>query len=641
MPRLSRLNRLSRRSALGLAASWALATPARAQLAAPPPTDTLTDAPFIDSFGPVGGADDTPTFAAALRSGAPFRLRPRSYRIAGPLIAQNVPVIIHGTPGATRLVGTGLATGIWFAINTNAVIDIDGITFDGNGAKTGSGVGMLVITGSPTSCSLRRCAVMRASNAAGLLISVATDGPDDPLLVLDQVEAGGNAGEGIWLEHGVNAQMTALRLHTNKASGLRCHRFANRVGSPIRRIVVRDSFAWRNGLAGFAIGTYNEAPGGQPVVLGPSLPDVVDVTLASLFAWNNTGYGIFADADDVRVSGCRTRSNGENGGICANARRCTIDDCQVSDERGFGIDTGGSYEVAITRCRVATIAGTGLNPGGSYMTTGSDNHITGCTGAAIAIWNTEYGGGAWLQFQANHVRFSNTTIDISRLAGGHAIVVRDGARNVVLDGLDIVSNAADGKPAPGPERVLYAATAAIRVTNARFNGASRFLVTPTAGVLDIPDIAETVFLPAGNQALTRIQTATAASVGTGIGWITVTTTGRGYDATTTATLEGDGDIAAVGKLVPNVWTGGGGRLIGFRLPRPGRGFTRASVRLAGPGTGAVVAVQIGIPIPAERRLLLVFPGGGKLSGSLPPITVPPGGTVALMEFNGAWIAAPR
>jgi hypothetical protein len=42
-----------------------------------------TDAPFIDAFGPVGGADDTATFNAALRSGKPFRLRGQAYSWGG------------------------------------------------------------------------------------------------------------------------------------------------------------------------------------------------------------------------------------------------------------------------------------------------------------------------------------------------------------------------------------------------------------------------------------------------------------------------------------------------------------------------------------------------------------------------------
>ncbi len=620
---------IARRATLLMATAALLPLPAMAQ-------GTGDDAPYIDSFGPVGGADDTATFNAALRSGKGFRLRATSYKVAGPVLAQNVAVHMHGVPGASRIVGTGLQAGSWFRIDTKEVIDISGVIWDGGGAHTGADAGMVSIVGAPAACTLRQCGVLRGSGPTGLLIAVAADGGEEALMVLDQIEAARNGGSGIWIEHGANWRLSGLRLHDNKGAGIQCHRFGTRTGAPLKRLTIADSFAWKNGQSGFAIGNYNEAPGGQKMVLGPNLPDVVEATLVNLYSWGNGGYGIYADAENLRLTGCRTRANWENGGIDANARHCTIEDCEVSNERGFGIDTGGAYEVRISRCRVTDIEGAGINPGGSYLITGSDNIVLGCTGPAVAIWNTEYGGG-WFQYQMNHLRFTNTTLDISRLKAGHAIEVRDGARDIVFDGLDIISS---GPGAPGPERVLYAATATITVRHARFNGAGRITVAPQGGVLTVPDIADAVVLPPGLQTLTQVRTASMASVGTGIGWIAVDEPGTGYDPTaSTAVLEGDGDVAGVGKLVPNVWTGGGGRLIGFRLSAPGKNFTRAAVRLGGPGTGAKVRVQLGIPLPSERRLTLFFPDGGRLAGLLPAVAVNAGGVVELVELNGKWSLA--
>ncbi len=624
---------LSRRAALALVAAGM----SRTAVAQP----GLADAPFIDAFGPVGTADDTATFNAALRSGEPFRLRARAYSLAGPVANGGAAVVMHGVPGATRLVCAGLASGTWFRLQTGRTIDIDGVTWDGGGARTGSDVGMVAIGGDPAACALRRCAFLRGSNPAGLLLSLAAGGPDNPLITLDAIEAAGNAGSGIWIEHGVNMVLTALRLHDNREGGLRCQRYGNRAGAPLRRLVVRDSFAWNNGQGGFGVGVYNEAPGGSPAVLGPNLPDAVDATLADLFAWNNGGYGIYAGAENVRIIGCRTARNGPDGGIAANAKRCVIQNCEVTEERGFGIDVGGSYEVDVSQNRLVEIDGVGINAGGGYMVTGSDNRMIGCTGPAVAVWNTEYGGGGWLQYRMNHLRLVGTTIDMSRLADTFAIDVRDGASNIAFEGVDAVEARRDGRPPRGPGRVLRAATRSIRIGNIRYNGSGRLAVQPEAGVLTVPDMADSVVLPAGAQTLSQVRTQTMARVGTGIGWIAVTEGGRGYDPMRSgAVLEGDGDVAAVGKLEPNIWTGGGGQLIGFRLRAPGTGFTRATVRMTGPGSGARIAVQIGIPLPAERRLRLLFPGGGRLSGGLPAASIPPGGTIELAEYDGRWTLGP-
>jgi hypothetical protein len=283
---------------------------------------------------------------------------------------------------------------------------------------------------------------------------------------------------------------------------------------------------------------------------------------------------------------------------------------------------------------VSDIDGAGFNPGGAVKVTGRGNRVSGCTGPAFSIWNNEWGGG-WFPYTLAHVHFIETTIDISRMGNRHAIEVRDGGLDVVFDGLDVTTRAGQG-----PESVVYAQAREIAFRRTRFNGASQLPVRPQGGVLTVPDMAETVILPAGSQSLTAIRTVTAALIGNGIGWISVSDPGRGYDPLhSAAALEGDGQVAAVGKLVPCIWTGGGGQLVGFRVPSPGSGFTRAAVRMSGPGGGAKIEVHIGVPIPAGKRLRLLFPGGGQLGGTLPPARVNQGGMVDLLENGGRWVLA--
>ncbi len=592
------------------------------------------DPPFIDDFGPVGAADDTATFNAALRSGKPFRLRGQNYRVAGPVSNNGAPVTVAGVPGRTRISCAGLASGTWFHLASKGDIDIDGVIWDGNGVRTGSDAGMVGISGEPPVLSIRRCGFLHATNPAGLVVSVNANGADSARGTIKDVEAAGGAGAGIWIEHGVNLELSALRLHDNKNSGIRCARYANRSGSVLRHIVLRDSRAWANGLGGFEVGTYNEAPGDGPAVLGPRLADVIEVTLQNLIATGNQGYGIAAYAENVRIIGCHTSENGEQGGIDVSSRHCLIESCEVTRERGFGIDTGGCEDIQLIANRVSNIDGAGFNPGGSIKVRGRGNRVSGCTGPAFSLGNNEWGGG-WFPYTLADVQFVDTTIDISRLGGRAAIEISDGGVDLLFDGLDVT-----GRADQRAERVVYAQTRGITFQRCRFNGSTELPALPTAGMLTIPDMAESVVLPPSRQVVTSIRTASAAQVGSGIGWISVSEPGSGYDPQrSVATLEGDGTVPAGSKLVPCIWGGGGGQLVGFRVSAPGSGFTRASVRMSGPGSGARIEVHIGVPIPAGKRLRLIFPGGGQLSGMLPHISVPPGGAVGLTESRGRWILA--
>jgi hypothetical protein len=155
----------------------------------------LGDAPFIDAFGPVGTADDTATFVAALASGKPVRLRAATYRVRGPVRVRNPVVMLHGTPGLSRIEATGLETGPWFRIESDGLVDFQGIIWDGAGAATGNDVGMVSVLGTPETCAFRRCAIRRSTTPAGLLLSLNPEGADEPMLVLDEVQAGGNRSQ--------------------------------------------------------------------------------------------------------------------------------------------------------------------------------------------------------------------------------------------------------------------------------------------------------------------------------------------------------------------------------------------------------------------------------------------------------------
>lgn len=612
-------------AALGVRPAWALAPSAEA-------------ARPIESFGKVGGADDTATFEAAARSGEPFRLAGRSYRVAGPVRIHAGVFAMYGVPGVTRILCAGAGKGAWFQLDSTGVVDVEGVIWDGDGRAGADAPGMVVLSGAPRWLSLRRVGVMRSTGAAGLLLSLDAEGKAEPAaLDLREIEAGHNAGAGIWVEHAASLLASGLRLHDNKAAGIRFNRFANRAGTPVRRVVLRDSFAWGNGGAGFAVGVYNEAPGGQAKVAGPNLADAEDVDLAGLFAWGNGGYGVAVQGQHVRLAGSRTWRNGPHGGVVANARRCRIVGCTVRDEREFGIDAGGSDEVDVSDCRVLDIAGTGLNLGGGRLITGSGNQVLGCTGKAVHVADVEFGGGAWLQYRARRLVLRDTTVDLARMAAGPAVFVEAGAREVLLDGLELVDTAGRTHD---PATLVVALTDSIRIRRARLEGAARFPVAPEGGVLTVPDIAEAVVLPGQNVTLTAVRTHSMALVGDGIAWIRVTAPGRGYTARdTTAMLSGDGDVAAVGRLVPQVWAGRGGELVGIGVPHPGRGFRRATVTIQGRGQGARAEVQVGLPLPRERRLTLIFPGGGRLGGSLPNVTVGRDGVVSLLELDGRWIVA--
>ena len=79
----------------------------------------FADAPFIEWFGPCGqGGDDTAVFSAAVASGLPFRLGPKTYVVNGSWSTGSAAALVmRGVHGLSRLLRLSAgSTGPWIGL---------------------------------------------------------------------------------------------------------------------------------------------------------------------------------------------------------------------------------------------------------------------------------------------------------------------------------------------------------------------------------------------------------------------------------------------------------------------------------------------------------------------------------------------
>ena len=182
---------------LSLLAATARGTPSPRALA-----DLFADAIAVESFGAIGDGvtDDSGAFAAAIASGRPLRLGPKTYIVNGQF-SITVAASLVGVAGATtlrRLTQTG--NGAWLAISGPS-FRASGVIFDANNAAvTETSWGLLV---APT-CTTTHFSACTFANAAGPVLGCGlTIQASDPAVtqhVIRDCEAYGNDANGIWVQ---------------------------------------------------------------------------------------------------------------------------------------------------------------------------------------------------------------------------------------------------------------------------------------------------------------------------------------------------------------------------------------------------------------------------------------------------------
>lgn len=583
-----------------------------------------SDPPYIDAFGAPSGSDWTLPLRTAMGAGVPFRLRPQTYLAAGDLNTGSATRLdMRGTPGLSiiRRPAPNAGSGIYFS-STAATVWIDGVALDfGGNGSTGWGA----YFNSPTTLRIARSAFLNAGTGGfgtGALIAAATAEPDVISAFLDDVEFSGNVGKGLWIEHAANVDLARLRIHGN-GTGFQAQRYDTRVGEPIKRLVLRDSWFWGNTGAGALIGQYNQA-GGSGQVLGPDQPDVSEALIEGCYAWGNGGYGFALQAERLRLAGCQTDANGSLGEATINARFVDVDECTFANSQLFGLDTGGSKRVRVRNTRIVGAAHYGFNPGGCLDVETDGLLIEGCAGAISLYANEASGAGQFFPYLANAARFRNTRIDISACTLP-PIIIRDRPFDVVFDGLDVASSSSAQNPTPLTLAQLMDVRAdQVAMRNLRFNGRRRATLT-AAATLVIPDAA-TEAVVTGSTPITAIRTASMHAAVAEVSYLEFTSGGAGLTSCA-ATISGDGTGAA---FTIALWNGAA---VGSRRTAGGTGYTAATVGLVcnGGATPPVFTPRVGLPPPLEWSVDLYIADGCTVLGT----GIPAGSWITIFELAGA------
>lgn len=540
----------------------------------------LADAATPEEFGAAGDGrtDDSAALTAAVNTGRPVRLGPRSYAVRGQWTI-TAPARLIGTPGLSRLVRPAQDFGgAW--ISVQADFEAHGVTFDAT-CRSAIGTWAVLVTSECLRSLWVDCQFLGAAGplGCGLCILPASDAARHRVW---RCEAAGNASHGIWIRSGIGAEIVGCLAHGNAGYGLCVDDNDPQLVRQAKQALVAGNQAWAN-RRGVNVGNPNET-NAEPPVWGLLNPDVVGAVVEGNRTWGNSECGIAACGDALLVQGNRVEEAGT--GLQLQTNRSRIAGNQVFGG-GYGIDLGGSAATEVAGNQVLG-ARVGINPGGGQGVRVQANHIAATEWAITAYAVETDGQGATLGMPAKDLTISGNRME---LGAGGGVLLADGFMGAVVQGNHLTGS--------DPGQALVPHTASISVAGNLWNGSSIASCVPVAGTgaLRVPDVVDEAWIAAAPDDVALVQGSAAAALAGQVSWLTVTSGGTGYTHAT-VTIKGDGQGATATTLLR------GGAVIGFRLTSGGAGYTAATVRITGDGHGAQATVQVGLPVPDGRRLSL-------------------------------------
>ena len=610
----------------------------RLSVSAPTPEDAVSP----EAFGAVGdgSTDDRAAFEAAIGSGKPVRLGPKTYALSGQWTIAQADAVLLGTPGLSVLRRIAHGGGAFVSVQANG-FRAEGVTFDANGGAVSEDAWGVLVTEACHAATFRDCRFLAAPGSVlgcGLVLQGGAAPRDHA--VRDCIFSG-NAAHGLWVQAASGVLMEGCRALANGGYGI-CVDFNDAAfASQARLVRVAGNRCWGN-ARGISVGNFN-ATNAEPPVWGNANPDTVGVLVAGNICHDNSRYGIAAAGSAILVSGNLCVANGQSetggAGILANLGSSRVAENIVTGTATYGIDCGGCEGVSVAANHIAGGALYGINGGGSVALSVEGNRIEGCTLFAICIAATEADGdGRPFPHAAAAVVLAGNSIAIPAGAGG--IWLRDGAHSVAVE-----ANRFTGPVEAGD--CLRADTDGFTVVGNSLNGAARLTTTVDGGgLLAVPDIAETLLVTAASATVTAMRGASAIRAGGAIRFLRITNGGSGYSHAAIAIGTPGSGAAAQAVL-------SGGAVIGAIVTAGGAGYglpgAAIAVVITGDGSGAAAVAYAGAPLAEERRLLLRcnLPVRFAVTGANPPqenwsfadLRVPALGSVEWTATFGAWRAS--
>jgi hypothetical protein len=562
--------------------------------------ELLADAVGPESFGAVGDGvtDDTAALNAAVGSGRPVRLGPRTYRVDGQWTIAQPNTVLLGTPGLSVLRrGNQVGNGAWIAVMAPG-FRADGVTFDANaqGGITQESWGVL-ITGDCTESDIHRCTFTGAVGpvlGSGLVLQSSPGLADH---VVRDCTFADNAAHGIWVQACRGVLVSGCRAHGNGAYGINVDFNDAAHAQQVRLVQVLGNRCWAN-QRGIAVGNYN-VPNTSPPVWGNALPDAACVVVGGNICHDNTVYGIAVSGRAILVEGNLLADNGSavlhGAGLLANMAGSRAWGNTITGAGFYGIDAGGCVEADLSGNHILGHA-YAINCGGSRDLRVDGNVLGGFSLAGICVFNVESdGAGRNFGIAADRIALTGNRIALS--GSGEGIWLIDGPSRVLVEGNDFTGRA--------PEFCLRADTDSVIVRGNRHDFTARFIANPQeAGGRQrvvFPDIADSIMLTWAPGGVQSIVSSRQAAMEGRISFVRVTQGGSGY-TTASVSIGGAGSGAAAEAIIHD------GAIIGIALTDPGSGYgqvgTTVPVSITGDGSGAAAIAHAAPPLAEERTLLV-------------------------------------
>jgi hypothetical protein len=552
------------------------------------------DAVAPEAYGAVGDGltDDSAAFIAAIASGKPVRLGPKTYAIAGQWTIGTAHAVLLGTPGLSVLKRIAQTGGAFISIQADGFV-ADGVTFDANRAGVATEAWNVLVTAACHDAHFRACGFLNGAGASlGSGLTILQGSGVRAHTIVDCTFAN-NAAHGLWVQAVTGVRIAGCLAHDNAAWGINVDFNDPTFAAQARLVQVTACRAWNN-VRGIAVGNFN-ASNATPPVWGNANPDAVALLVAGNICHDNTIYGISAAGLAVSVNGNLLSNNGTGvtggAGILANVAGSAVTGNMITSSATYGIDCGGSQDSEIGFNQIQGGSIYGINCGGSTGLRVALNRIKDCTVFAICAANTEADGqGHPFPLALANLVIADNAIAVPAGAGG--VWLRDGGT-----GSMILRNAFTGPIDPAD--ALRADTDGFAVEGNRCNAAPRPACNPVAGTLAVPDIADAIRITQASAPITSMLGASAARAAGAIRFVRISNGGSGY-TTATLAIAGTGTGAAAQAVVT------GGTIIGAIVTSGGTGYGAPgqpiAVTVTGDGAGAQAVAYAGAPLADARRL---------------------------------------
>ena len=561
-------------------------------------SDWVGDNVSVEGFGAVGDGvtDDTPAFNAAISTGKPIVLGPKTYRVDGQWTVVASATLI-GVAGVTKLIRVSQAGGAWINIVGSRFVAMD-VIFDA-GLIGGDSWGVLVGPNCVTT-RFENCSFMNAVGptlGTGLTIQ-ARDGAAGHVSVHQIVGCTfqSNTCHGLWIQATAGADVRGCLAEGNGGYGI-CLDYNDITFSQKVRQSSVTGCRCINNLRGISIGNYN-ATNLEPPRWGLANPDATDIVVSTNICSGNSSYGIAVSGARIQVVQNRIlieSGSGNSSGILCNASLSSLEGNGIVGLGQYGIDAGGSTDLRISGNLIENCA-VGINAGGGNRIRVVSNTLT-ANERAITIFQVETDGhGSNFGLSCSDIWIEDNIIQIEQGMGGLYLI--DGPARV-----DIRRNRFLLDSANDSVNILAAHTDTAYIHENTLNGLTIGLaemqMKGAVATLLYPEILDVVVVPQSVPKVDSIVGLHQAAMEGSVSFIQVVSNGSGY-STARINIIGSGSGAVGNAYLSD------GALIGIALVSGGSGYdpTTTSVIILGDGQGAIARVFVGLMPSVGRQLKL-------------------------------------